>query len=64
MTLRHRPNSPTMSNGTAQAPFKAIPAPVSDLNAFRVRRHDRIGGIIAIALNRYIVRGVTAGAVK
>src|SRR5664279_418492 len=28
------------------APLKAIPAPVSDLNAFRVRRHDRIGGVI------------------
>jgi len=28
------------------APVKAIPAPVSDLNAFRVRRHDRIGGVI------------------
>ena len=28
------------------APLKATPAPVTDLNAFRVRRHDRIGGII------------------
>ncbi|MDQ1463179.1 MAG: putative transposase [Actinomycetota bacterium] len=28
------------------APLKAISAPVSDLNALRVRRHDRIGGII------------------
>jgi putative transposase len=28
------------------ASLKAISAPVSDLNALRVRRHDRIGGII------------------
>jgi putative transposase len=28
------------------APLKAIPAPVTDLNALRVRRHDRIGGVI------------------
>lgn len=28
------------------APLKAPPAPVTDLNAFRVRRHDRIGGVI------------------
>jgi putative transposase len=28
------------------APLKEIPAPVSDLNAFRVHRHDRIGGVI------------------
>jgi putative transposase len=27
-------------------PLKAIPAPVTDLDAFRVRRHDRIGGLI------------------
>ena len=28
------------------APLKAIPAPATDLNAIRVRRHDRIGGVI------------------
>jgi putative transposase len=28
------------------APLKAIPAPVTDLNACRARRHDRIGGVI------------------
>ena len=28
------------------APLKATPAPVTDLDAFRVRRHDRTGGVI------------------
>jgi len=28
------------------APLKAVPTPVSDLDAIRVRRHDRIGGVI------------------
>jgi putative transposase len=28
------------------APLKAIPTPVSDLDAIRVRRLDRIGGLI------------------
>jgi putative transposase len=28
------------------APLKPLPAPVADLDAFRVRRHDRIGGVI------------------
>ena len=28
------------------APLKAVPTPVTDLDAIRVRRHDRIGGVI------------------
>ena len=28
------------------APLKATPAPVTDLDTFRVRRHDRTGGVI------------------
>ena len=28
------------------APLKSLPAPVVDLDEIRVRRHDRIGGVI------------------
>ena len=38
----HRPHRPLKQ----AAPLTAIPPPISDLNALRVRRHDRIGGVI------------------
>jgi hypothetical protein len=41
----HNEHRPHRSLNQA-APRKAIPAPVSDLNASRVRRHDRNGGVI------------------
>jgi len=38
----HRPHRTLAST----APLTALPAPVTDLDGFRARRHDRIGGII------------------
>ncbi|MBR7839391.1 integrase core domain-containing protein [Actinospica durhamensis] len=38
----HRPHRTLVS----AAPLTPLPAPVNDLDDFRVRRHDRIGGII------------------
>jgi putative transposase len=38
----HRPRRTLAS----AAPLTALPAPVADLDDFRARRHDRIGGII------------------
>jgi hypothetical protein len=38
----HRPH-----RALAQAaPLRELPAPVTDLDSFRVRRHDRVSGVI------------------
>jgi hypothetical protein len=31
---------------SSAAPLKPLPAEITDLEAFRVRRHDRAGGVI------------------
>ncbi len=41
----HNTHRPHMALGSA-APDKLLPAEVVDLDAFRARRHDRIGGVI------------------
>ena len=41
----HNDHRPHMALSGA-APLKPIPAEITDLEAFRVRRHDRAGGII------------------
>jgi hypothetical protein len=38
----HRPHRSL----TQAAPMRALPTTVTDLDTFRVRRHDRIGGVI------------------
>jgi hypothetical protein len=41
----HNDHRPHMALSSA-APLKPLPAQVTDLEAFRVRRHDRAGGVI------------------
>jgi putative transposase len=41
----HNEHRPHRSLGQA-APVRALPAPVTEFASFRVRRHDRIGGVI------------------
>ena len=41
----HNGHRPHMALSSA-APLKPLPAEIADLGAFRVRRHDRVGGVI------------------
>jgi transposase InsO family protein len=43
--VHHNAHRPHRSLGQA-TPLKPLPAPITDLDAFRVRRHNRIGGVI------------------